>query len=303
MPPQLALLLLAAAARTVAGIVVSAPDSCGGLRVVPHTRALFGPALRGSATARPVFAPAPRTLSRAWWPLRFWRARSDRIGLSDACVPLGEPARLAARDHVVLVARGKCDFAAKTAALQDAGAIGVVIVNGRDTSQLVNMKLNESLVDAGRAPNISIPTAMIQFADWARFARCRANPALSITMSLSGQAVNDIDYGRDALVWAIMRGMALWILCQCGGNVFSYKRRATEFRARATTIAALPEEVFRREVFCAEGVGDAKEALLGCHDRDDDDPICAVCLDNIEPGDRVRRLACRHLYHRECIDP
>ncbi|KAJ3333803.1 E3 ubiquitin-protein ligase znrf3 [Blyttiomyces sp. JEL0837] len=30
---------------------------------------------------------------------------------------------------------------------------------------------------------------------------------------------------------------------------------------------------------------------------------CAICFSDFEPGDRIRELACRHLFHAACIDP
>ena len=32
------------------------------------------------------------------------------------------------------------------------------------------------------------------------------------------------------------------------------------------------------------------------------DDTCVICLSNLESGDSTRRLACRHLFHKVCID-
>lgn len=210
MPRLVALVLVSAAVRMVVGIWLGAPGSCGGVRVVPHTHALFGPPLGAPARARPVFAPA-RCVGCA--------------NLADACAPLDMPMRLAARDHVVLVARGACDFAQKTAVVQEAGALGVIIVNGPASSPVTSMKFNDSLVSSGNAPSIRIPTAMIEFSEWARFARCRDSPLLTITMTHVGQAVNDIDEGRHVLVWAVMIGMVALILVSTLPGLFRRLQR------------------------------------------------------------------------------
>lgn len=283
------------------------------------------------------------------------------FSLFDACTQLSVPADLAAvGGRVAVVARGDCDFAQKVGFMQDAGAVGVIVVNFKDGGEhLANMKLNETKKNP--AP-ITIPAVMISYNEWATIMPCRNDTMVVFTAE--GEATFDIDYGRDALNWAMMRGMALWILCQCGVNVVRYKRRVSEFRARADAIAALPVDMYarpqshRREESASardEGsmqengvtesvpapsvAGPAPASPILDHDPErvglissdtesaapsssagpapsssstavddegepeEEDPVCAVCLEDFETGQQVRLLACSHLYHRSCIDP
>eukprot|EP00166_Cyanidium_caldarium_P003297 ctg_321.g90 len=38
------------------------------------------------------------------------------------------------------------------------------------------------------------------------------------------------------------------------------------------------------------------------HDRDDDVPICTICLSEYERADEIRKLPCGHHFHRQCVD-
>lgn len=284
---------------------------------------------------------------------------SPPFSLFDACTKLSVPADLVAvQGRVAVVARGDCDFAQKIGFMQDAGAVGVIVVNLKDGGEhLANMKLN----DTKKNPeNITIPAVMISYSDWETILPCRNDTMVVFTAE--GEATFDIDYGRDALNWAMMRGMALWILCQCGVNVVRYKRRVSEFRARADAIAALPVDTYSRPQIHREqassagedaspredgmtesvpapgvagpapsspildhdpervglisssdtesagasssaGPSSASTAVEDEGDPDEEQPVCAVCLDHFETGQQVRLLACGHLYHRSCIDP
>lgn len=288
------LVALAAALRAwvACGVVLGAPASCGGSRLATHTAARFGRPLASRATPLLAYAPKPASVGaapkRPWWRARA-RASPHTDALSELCAPLDARGETLARGRVLFALRGSCDFARKAVVAQEAGALGVVVVNARHAGQLVNMKLNDTLADNGVKPDISIPAVMVRFSEWQRVAACR-DDGLTVTLTSDGEAVYDIDYGRDALNWAMMRGMALWILCQCGVNVVRYKRRVSESRARASAIAALPQHAFGSS---------EHDALVDA----DDDTVCAVCLDGFHVDELVRLLPCNHLYHRHCIDP
>ncbi|XP_073136015.1 E3 ubiquitin-protein ligase RHA2A [Henckelia pumila] len=36
--------------------------------------------------------------------------------------------------------------------------------------------------------------------------------------------------------------------------------------------------------------------------RSEEDADCVVCLDRLGEGEKVRRLACRHVFHKDCLD-
>ncbi|XP_054820814.1 E3 ubiquitin-protein ligase RHA2B-like [Prosopis cineraria] len=36
---------------------------------------------------------------------------------------------------------------------------------------------------------------------------------------------------------------------------------------------------------------------------DEPQPECSVCLSELQEGDKVRNLKCKHTFHKECLDP
>lgn len=341
---------------------------------------------------------------------------NDTYPLFNACSPLSVQAdQQGVRGKVAVVARGFCEFVTKVSFMQDAGAVAVIVVT--PDNKLPAMTVNKS--DESKQPNITIPSVMITIDAWSKIAPCIDDTKVIFTRQGDDQV--NVDSSRDALNWAMMRGMALWILCQCGVNVVRYKRRVSEFRARADAIAALPLETYTRRMDRRESSGTSHDqpesnvddlrtddnssasstipmihrmphsdsermGLMGADrdspmasssgvrqdsqgaghsliaesssggaststrfasssstvtqtlaqppitnatqipssgeqyvpmsaasstlsrvedelDSDDDDGVCAICLEEFETGEEVRLLACSHLYHRNCIDP
>ncbi|GAB0495484.1 hypothetical protein MMPV_006786 [Pyropia vietnamensis] len=82
---------------------------------------------------------------------------------------------------------------------------------------------------------VRIPAVMISAADWAALTPCIAT-GVTVSFTGEGEATLDVDYSRDALNGALVRGMAAWILCQCGLNVLRARRRGGVARARAAAV-------------------------------------------------------------------
>lgn len=76
----------------------------------------------------------------------------DAVGVgSDACDPIANGAQLAGK--IALIDRGGCQFVFKARAAQNAGAIGVVVVNNVPGGKVISM--------GGSDPTITIPAVMV----------------------------------------------------------------------------------------------------------------------------------------------
>ena len=252
------LAILAGALRTF-GIQITAPIKCGGSRTISHAMAKFGRRLAQNSTPAPVHVA---------------RSTDNAVNLGMLCTPMNDKNM---RDKIVVGLRGKCEFSRKAMIAQNAGAIGLIVINNENEDVLVTMKMSSSGNTTTVIPEI--PSIMILFSDWKSIENC-SNDIL-IRFDHFGEYVNGVT--NVALNWAMIRGLVLWVLCQCGITIVRYKRRFIAKRQRNVKVRNLPWQVWN------------------C-DGNDDDVICVVCIEQLQSGDMVRVLNCGHIYHVNCID-
>ncbi len=46
----------------------------------------------------------------------------------------------------------------------------------------------------------------------------------------------------------------------------------------------------------------APNSAVSQDEEDDDDELCVICQDDLRAGDRVKVLACKHIYHADCLN-
>ena len=145
---------------------------------------------------------APASLQRAYVfvPALFGPQTFDLTGLvvaatgssgTDACTPITNVSAITGK--IALIDRGTCEFAAKTKAAQDAGAIGVLIANNADTINLSGMA--PGTVPAINAA-ITIPAMLVGLQDGAAI-RAALNASTPVTLHIRRTPV---DIGRDGTI-------------------------------------------------------------------------------------------------------
>lgn len=136
-------------------VVVNDPASLGTLLATP---AVFGPQLNTTGVTADVAAALDA-------------ANPAGPSTLDACTPLTNAAAVAGK--IALVDRGGCTFVIKAATVQAAGAIGLIVAN--NTVGLLTL--------GGDAPNVTIPSVMIQRTDGVTLrAALTANTVVNATL-------------------------------------------------------------------------------------------------------------------------
>ncbi|KAK8818492.1 hypothetical protein WA577_003795, partial [Blastocystis sp. JDR] len=215
------------------------------------------------------------------------RTYSGLIGLSeplDACtevtVNLTGRIGLAIRDKT----QKSCSFTRKVFNLQQAGVIGVVIMNQKPLRWE-----EETLIRMGESPsesfNITIPSVFISYAD-GLIIQSKAGSNATLTISSVGENRITISlwyYGLSFLILLVIT-YSSFILIGVFLGVYDYRLKQSLLRMPSS----LQVEVFDPSKVKADA----------------ENPVeCSICLDTVEKGEEVKRLPCGHVFHAVCIDP
>jgi PA domain-containing protein/flagellar hook capping protein FlgD len=143
----------------------------------PNVQVLAPAAIAGAYATQPAVFGASLTLAGVTADLVL---ADDAVGAgSDACEPIANGADLAGK--IAMIDRGSCFFTLKVKNAQDAGAVGVIVVNNAPGGGVFSM--------GGEDPTLTIPAVMISFED-GNTLRAKLLEGVEVTL------------GLDALHWA-----------------------------------------------------------------------------------------------------
>lgn len=204
----------------------------------------------------------------------------------NACNPMTNFSRPEpAGSWLALIERGGCTFTHKINVAAGRGAHGVIIYNYPGTGNRAFAMSHQ-----GTERVVAVMVGNVKGMELLRLLRKRV--CVTVTIEVGG--VHLPSAGRYAL--SLSAGLAAALLFL--GSCWAWGRRpsgsATRRRRRRRRKAEVKKAVSQLQL---RVLRDGDRELEPSADR------CAVCFDVYKPQDVIRVLACRHVFHKPCIDP
>ncbi|ETV69966.1 hypothetical protein, variant [Aphanomyces astaci] len=190
------------------------------------------------------------------------------------------------RGKMALIVRGDCNFAWKVLQAQRAHAVAVVVMDlqPRSPHELWEVQM----VGDGNASDIHIPSVYVSHESGNTILQgLEQNQSVLVTLNATGHRTS-----LQRRHHTVLEGVVLYVLSTSvmflvlSGACLAFSNAASWYQRTERTRAAK-----RLPVVAYEMKGD------------DDDSMCAICLEPFERHVLVKMLPCRHEFHHPCIDP
>jgi len=247
--------------------------------------------------------------------------------LDDGC-HASNLANFTTTDNVVLIVRGGCSFAVKANNIAAAGAVGMIVVdNCRQNSEscstnvapvmsLGTATVSDSVYDlvaVAVTEDVGIQMLQLNMQDNHITVTIEKNFPEGTSDSGNGNAISyqwpddDLYYGDIGNSKSMFGHFVLFSGCITMAMLglmsflqFRQNKRRARRRADLLRDIMAQQELDAEAVFMLLPVTPyVPDPAVAVEDRD----VCCICLDNFETDDNVRKLPCKHVLHKDCIDP
>ena len=186
---------------------------------------------------------------------------------------------------IALVERGDCAFDQKVAAMQQSGAIAVIVGDDRPRKRNI-------LIHMGRSDSslvINIPSVFVSNWSYIRLRRTVLKPNNVLEHVLIRMVPHDVPVILVlifCLFFFLILGWFLWKTTVDWDVRPRFPHMIHNDPAPAHVVKALPTKSFDKSKL-----------------QENDPEICAICLEDFEDGSKLRKLPCKHEFHIDCVDP
>ncbi|XP_028973316.1 RING finger protein 150 [Esox lucius] len=191
---------------------------------------------------------------------------------------------------IALIAKGNCTYKDKIrhAASQNASAIVIFNVGSSNANDTITMPYS----GLGDVVAVMIPEPK------GREVVALLERNITVTMHITIGTRNLQKYvSRTSVVFVSISFIVLMII-SLAWLVFYYIQRFRYANARDRTQRRLGDAAKK-----AISKLQVRTVRRGDQETDSDFDNCAVCIEGYKPNDTVRILPCRHLFHKNCVDP
>ncbi|KDO30774.1 hypothetical protein SPRG_04675 [Saprolegnia parasitica CBS 223.65] len=200
----------------------------------------------------------------------------------DAC---GDAIENDVAGRIVLVVRGKCNFAYKALQAQKANASAIVVMD--DKPKVHDEVWGVHMISDGNVSAIVIPSVFVAYqtgeALLAQLKQADSLPPL-VTLNSTGQGVATFRQHSifEGIVLYVLSTSVMFVLLSALCFVLSKIVAWYQQSARTRAARRLPMRQY--------------------HVKSDED-VCSICLETFDDGVWLKVLPCDHEFHQECIDP
>ncbi|KAI7863567.1 hypothetical protein BDF14DRAFT_1842250 [Spinellus fusiger] len=228
---------------------------------------------------------------------------------------------------IALIQRGQCTFASKILLAQQQGALAAIIYDNTTSLDTYNEEAT-MLIPFGSG--IVIPAYYVDNRTgrdlYRRLVEATNTPTMTVdntTLTLSVRLLLLPSTSKGPNPWEltliiVVALLATSFFASVGMHWYLWHRRQTQ-QQRVEQVMTMPLNILpmgkqlllvsQLREFSVRVVGQERPSSSQTtepqetHSGQEEQPMCVICLEVIEPGNSVRQLPCLHEYHCHCIDP